>query len=85
MFSMFASGSIGYNHPNILKNKDCIIHLAARQHIMNETSNNPSKAFNEANVDYTIKLANFAAKLGVRRFIFLSSIKVNGEKTKNSN
>jgi nucleoside-diphosphate-sugar epimerase len=58
-----------------------VIHLAARVHVMNEISIDPLAAFRAANVDATLNLARQAAASGVRRFIFLSSIKVNGEST----
>ncbi len=58
---------------------DCIVHLAARVHVMKETVANPLTAFRQVNVDGTLHLASQAAKAGVRRFIFLSSVKVNGE------
>jgi nucleoside-diphosphate-sugar epimerase len=58
-----------------------VIHLAARVHVMNEVSIDPLAAFRTANVDTTLNLARQAATAGVRRFIFLSSIKVNGEST----
>jgi nucleoside-diphosphate-sugar epimerase len=58
-----------------------VIHLAARVHVMNEISIDPLAAFRAANVDATLNLARQAVTAGVRRFIFLSSIKVNGEST----
>jgi nucleoside-diphosphate-sugar epimerase len=58
-----------------------VIHLAARVHVMNEISIDPLAAFRATNVDATLNLARQAATSGVRRFIFLSSIKVNGEST----
>jgi nucleoside-diphosphate-sugar epimerase len=58
-----------------------VIHLAARVHVMNEVSVDPLSAFRAANVDATLNLARQATTSGVRRFIFLSSIKVNGEST----
>jgi len=58
-----------------------VIHLAARVHVMNEISIDPLAAFRAANVDATLNLARQAAASGVQRFIFLSSIKVNGERT----
>jgi nucleoside-diphosphate-sugar epimerase len=58
-----------------------VIHAAARVHIMNETTGNALAEFRKANVDGTIKLARCAAASGVKRFIFISSIKVNGEST----
>ncbi|MCK5896478.1 MAG: NAD-dependent epimerase/dehydratase family protein [Cocleimonas sp.] len=64
-----------------LKDIDVIIHTAARVHIMNEKEHNPLHAFRETNVEGTLNLAKQAAKAGVKRFIYLSSIKVNGEFT----
>ncbi len=60
---------------------DCIIHCAARVHILNEVNEEPLEAFREVNVRGTLQLAKAAAKFGVKRFIFISSIKVNGENT----
>jgi len=64
-----------------LENVDLIVHCAARVHIMNEKSSDPLGEFRRVNVDGTLRLANQAAAAGVKRFIFLSSIKVNGEHT----
>lgn len=58
-----------------------VVHCAARVHVMNEEATNPLAEFRRANVDGTMCLARQSALAGVRRFIFLSSIKVNGEKT----
>lgn len=58
-----------------------IVHCAARVHIMNDRSDNPLAEFREINVKFTLDLARRAAEAGVKRFIFLSSIKVNGEET----
>lgn len=60
---------------------DTVIHCAARVHVMNESSADPMSAFRAVNVDATLNLASQAASAGVRRFIFISSIKVNGEGT----
>lgn len=60
---------------------DVLIHCAARVHVMNEESASSSQAFTEVNVEGSINLAKQAASAGVRRFIFISSIKVNGEGT----
>lgn len=60
---------------------EAIMHLAARVHVMRETDVDPIKRFREANVSTTINLAQQAADAGVRRFVFVSSIKVNGEST----
>jgi UDP-glucose 4-epimerase len=61
---------------------DCVVHLAARVHVMNPTANDRT-AFERTNVLGTERLARAAAAAGVRRFIYLSSIKVNGESTQN--
>lgn len=58
-----------------------IIHLAARAHILNEQVTNPLAAFRETNTYATLNLAQQAANAGVRRFIFISSIGVNGNQT----
>lgn len=58
---------------------DTIIHCAARVHVMRETAGDPLVAFRVVNVAGTEQLARQAAAAGVRRFIFLSSVKVNGE------
>ncbi len=60
---------------------DVVIHLAARVHVMNETSSNPLDEFRRANVLGTENLARSAAARGVKRLVFVSSIKVNGEET----
>ena len=56
-----------------------VIHCAARVHVMNEVAVDPLAEFRRVNVDGTLCLARQAAEAGVRRFIFLSSIKVSGE------
>jgi len=58
-----------------------VIHLAARVHVMHDTAADPLAAFREVNVDTTLQLASQAAAAGVRRFVFVSSVKVNGETT----
>jgi len=58
---------------------DTIIHCAARVHVMQETVANPLDAFRAVNVAGTGQLARQATAAGVRRFIYLSSVKVNGE------
>jgi UDP-glucose 4-epimerase len=67
-------------HP-YLEDVETIVHLAARVHVMRETDVDPTSRFHEANVLATINLARQAAAAGVRRFVFVSSIKVNGEST----
>ena len=56
-----------------------VIHLAARVHLMQDTASDQLAAYRAVNTDSTLNLAQQAAAAGVRRFIFLSSIKVNGE------
>ncbi|TDF81205.1 SDR family oxidoreductase [Pseudomonas sp. H9] len=60
---------------------EVVIHAAARVHVMQESSSDPLTEFRKANVEGTLNLARQAAEAGVRRFIFISSIKVNGERT----
>lgn len=64
-----------------LRNVDLVVHLAARVHVMNDKNSAPLAEFRRVNVDGTVALARQAAAAGVRRFVFLSSIKVNGEFT----
>lgn len=59
----------------------CVVHLAARVHVMNENSTNPLTEFRHVNVDASVNLARKAAAAGVTRFVFISSVKVNGEQT----
>lgn len=56
-----------------------VIHCAGRAHVMNETASSPLEAYRQINVEGTLNLAKKAVQSGVRRFIYLSSIKVNGE------
>lgn len=56
-----------------------VIHAAARVHVMNDTANDPLVEFRRVNVEGTLNLARQSAAAGVKRFIFISSIKVNGE------
>lgn len=60
---------------------DVVIHAAARVHVMNDVEADPLGAFRRVNVEGTLNLARHALKAGVRRFVFISSIKVNGEGT----
>ena len=85
-----------FNHPNIaninfdlndsldnidLNQVEVTIHCAGRAHVMNETAASPLEAYRQTNVQGTLNLAKKAVQSGVKRFIYLSSIKVNGEKT----
>lgn len=62
-------------------NVKVVIHCAARAHIMDDDSDNPLDDFREVNTAGTINLARQAVDAGVKRFVFISSIKVNGEYT----
>jgi UDP-glucose 4-epimerase len=58
---------------------ETVIHAAARVHIMDDNASDPLTEFRKVNVDDTLNLARQAADYGVKRFVFISSIKVNGE------
>lgn len=60
---------------------DVVVHLAARVHVMRETATDALAEFRRANVAATTRLAESAVAAGVRRFVFVSSVKVNGEET----
>ncbi|MDD5226635.1 MAG: SDR family oxidoreductase [Candidatus Omnitrophica bacterium] len=66
---------------NALRGVDAVVHLAARAHVMNDDVVDPLAEYRVINVDGTMNLARQAAQAGVKRFIFISSIKVNGEST----
>jgi len=80
---MFAIGDIGAvtDWSVALDTVNVVVHLAARVHIMNDSATDPLREFRKVNVDGTLNLARQAVKAGVRRFVFVSSIKVNGEFT----
>jgi nucleoside-diphosphate-sugar epimerase len=65
-----------------LKGISVVVHCAARVHVMTDTAANPLDEFRRVNVQGTLNLARQAAAAGAQRFIFISSIKVNGEATK---
>ncbi len=60
---------------------DAVVHLAARVHVLRESESDAVSAYRIANVAGTERLARQAARAGVRRLVYLSSIKVNGEAT----
>lgn len=60
---------------------DCVVHAAARVHVVSDTVSDPLAEFRQVNVVGTLNVARQASAAGVRRFIFISSIKVNGETT----
>src|SRR6056297_3407268 len=74
-------GDIGPDTPwgEALTDVDTVVHLAARVHIMKDTISDPLAEFRLVNVDATLNLARQAASAGVKRFIYISSVKVNGE------
>ena len=59
----------------------CTVHCAARVHVMQDASRDPLQAYRNVNVQGTLNLARQAASAGAVRFVFISSIKVNGEAT----
>ena len=77
--------AVDTNWADALEGVELVIHCAARVHVMNDTEADPLAAFRRANVEGTLTLARQARDAGVRRFIFVSSIKVNGESTEPGN
>ena len=69
------------NWSTVLQGADAVVHLAARVHVMRDTADNPLKEFRSVNTEGTLNLARQAAAAGIRRFIFLSTIGVNGNST----
>lgn len=65
----------------LLGGVDTVIHAAARVHILNEPGQGALERFRQVNLAGTVHLAESAAAAGVKRFVFLSTIKVNGEST----
>lgn len=65
-----------------LRDVDAVIHLAGRAHILKETAADPLADFRRINVEGTRRLAEAAASAGAKRFIFVSSIKANGEESR---
>lgn len=82
-FDYFVTGNIteDTDWTKILCSVDVVIHLAARAHIVNDRSDNPLAEYRLSNTLPTIKLGRDAIRAGVRRFIFISSIGVNGAET----
>ena len=64
-----------------LEGVDAVAHLAARVHVMRERAADPLAAFRRTNVEGTLRLARSAAAAGVKKFVFLSSVKALGEAT----
>jgi len=65
----------------VLRGIDAVVHTAARVHVMNDTSADPLAEYRRVNVQGILRLARQAADAGVRRFVFVSTVKVNGETT----
>ena len=66
---------------NTLRDIDIVVHVAAKAHVMNEKSVNPIDDYRDINTLATLNLAEQAARVGVKRFIFISTIKVLGNQT----
>jgi nucleoside-diphosphate-sugar epimerase len=64
-----------------LRGVDAVVHLAARVHVMREVATDPLAEYRRINTDATLELARAAARCGVGRFVFMSTVKVNGERT----
>lgn len=87
----FGSGDVGFvvlhdqssevEMQQALAGTQTVIHLAARVHVMSDQAADPLYEFRRVNRDWTERLAWGAAKQGVRRFVYVSSIKVNGEES----
>jgi len=69
------------DYTGAVKNMDVVIHVAARVHLMDDDATDPLAEFRKVNVEGTLNLARQASQAGVKRFVFISSIKVNGETT----
>lgn len=69
------------NWSDALKGVSVVVHTAARVHVMHDVEGDPLGVYRRVNVAGTLSLARQSAAAGVRRFVFISSIKVNGEHT----
>jgi UDP-glucose 4-epimerase len=74
-------GPLDGNHDwtEALAGMEAVVHLAARVHVMRDSAADPLAEFRRANTAATVHLARDAARLGLRRMVFMSTIKVNGE------
>ena len=79
-----AAGDIGskVEWTTVLRDQDAVVHLAARVHVTTESEADPVRAFRRVNAEATLALAEGAAASGVRRFLFMSTIGVNGESSR---
>jgi len=73
------SGATDWTHA--LRDVDVVMHLAARVHVMKDTAADPLTEFLKVNLHGTVNFARQAARAGVKRLVYVSSIKVNGERT----
>jgi nucleoside-diphosphate-sugar epimerase len=71
----------GPNFMKVLRGVSCVIHAAARVHISSDSGESELAHFRRINVEGTRRLAEQAASMGVRRLVFVSSVKVNGDST----
>lgn len=69
------------NFSDVFTGVNVVIHAAARAHIMKDKCSDPLAEYRKDNLDLTLNVARQAVRAGVKRFIFISSIKVNGEQT----
>lgn len=75
-------GSAGLMSESLpLQGVDVVVHCAGRAHVMKDSAEDPLQAFRNVNVLGSLNIARQAAASGVKRFIFISSVKVNGEET----
>lgn len=81
MGNEFVVGEDGSALMQALLGCDAVVHLAGLTHVMDQNTVDPLQEFRSANVDASARLAMLAEQAGVRRFVFMSSIKVNGERT----
>jgi nucleoside-diphosphate-sugar epimerase len=83
LINRFVVGEIngGTDWENALRDVNVVVHLAARVHVMRDTETDPLTVFRAVNVEGTLNLARQAAVAGVKRFVFVSSVKVHGEAT----
>lgn len=65
----------------LLQDVEVVVHAAARVHMMSDQAADPLSEFRRANTEGTLRIARQAVEAGVRRFVFISSIKVNGEES----
>jgi len=65
----------------VFNDKEIVVHVAARAHVMNDTAKSPLNEFRHVNTVGTLNLAEKAAIAGVKRFIFISTVKVLGQQT----